>query len=120
MKKTHKDLDVWKKAIEFVTMIYRMTSNFPKEEIYGLINQLRRAAVSIPSNISEGAARNSDKELLQYLYISRASVVEIETQLIIAHNLNYLKNEDLFIIEQLKSIIRMLTSFINKVKERIV
>jgi len=100
-------------------MIYRMTSNFPKEEIYGLVNQLCRAAVSIPSNISEGAARNSDKESLQYLYISRASAVEIETQMIIAENLDYLTNGDKPVIRELKEIILMLTSLIKKVKGRV-
>jgi four helix bundle protein len=66
----HKDLDVWKKSINFVTRIYRVTEPFPKTEIFGLVNQLRRAAVSIPSNIAEGAARSSDKEFIHFLYIA--------------------------------------------------
>lgn len=68
--KTHKDLEVWKKSIAVVTDIYNLTANFPKEEKYGLTNQIRRAAVSIPSNIAEGAARRGDKEFIQFLHIS--------------------------------------------------
>ena len=105
--------------MEFVTLIYRISKKFPKEEIFGLTNQLRRAAVSIPSNIAEGSARNSDKELLQYLFIARASAVEIETQMIIAENLDYLTNDDKPVIRELKEIILMLTSLIKKVKGRV-
>ena len=91
--KTHKDLDVWKKSIEMVTQIYLLTRNFPKEELYALTNQIRRAAVSVPSNIAEGAGRKTSKELLQFLYYATGSLSELETQLIIAHNLGYLNNE---------------------------
>src|SRR5690606_3674767 len=93
--KTHKDLEVWKKAIAFVTDVYNQTSNFPKEEIYGLVSQLRRSAVSVPSNIAEGAARQSNKEFIQFLYVALESLMELDTQLIIAKNLNFLSNEDL-------------------------
>lgn len=68
--KTHKDLIAWQKSIMLVTEIYRITKGFPRDEIYGLVNQLRRASVSIPSNIAEGAARGSKKEFCQFLYIS--------------------------------------------------
>jgi len=85
----HKNLDAWKLSINFVTEIYKITHSFPKEELYGLTNQIRRCAVSIPSNIAEGSARQSDKELVQFLYISLGSLSELETQLIIAQNLNY-------------------------------
>ncbi len=88
--RTHKDLNVWKRSMEFVTSLYKVTSIFPKEEIYGLTNQMRRASVSIPSNIAEGAARKSNKEFIQFLYIALGSTVEIETQLIISNNLNYI------------------------------
>jgi four helix bundle protein len=70
--KTHKDLDVWKKAIELVASIYKIPSSFPKEELYGLTSQIRRAAVSLPSNIAEGAARNHVNEFRQFLYIALA------------------------------------------------
>jgi len=73
--------------------VYKITREFPKEEIYGLTNQIRRAAVSIPSNIAEGAARNSTKEFIQFLYISLGSISELETQFIISKNLEYIKVE---------------------------
>lgn len=82
--KTHKDLEVWKKSVEFVTDLYKVTQDFPKEEFYGLTSQMRRAAVSIPSNIAEGSARQGNKELVQFLYIALGSAVELDTQLIIA------------------------------------
>jgi four helix bundle protein len=97
--KSHKDLDVWKRSIEFVTLIYKITKNFPKEEIYGLTNQIRRAAVSIPSNIAEGAARNHSKEFLQFLFISLGSISELETQIIISENLKYSQNSDSLILQ---------------------
>ena len=92
---THKDLEIWKLGIELVEKVYEMTSEFPKEEVYGLTNQMRRAAVSIPSNISEGAARNSKKEFIQFLYVALGSLAELETQAIISEKLNYLKNHPL-------------------------
>jgi four helix bundle protein len=90
--KTHHDLEVWKKSIEFVTSIYLITNDFPKTEIYSLTNQLRRAAVSIPSNIAEGAARTSVKEFAHFLSYSQGSVAEVETQLIVSMNLKYISN----------------------------
>lgn len=89
----HKDLDVWKRSMDLVEEIYKVTSNFPSSEIYGLTNQLRRASVSIPSNIAEGAARKSNKELLYFINVAIGSVAEIETQLLIAVRLEYI-NED--------------------------
>ena len=79
--------------MDFVTMLYKKTATFPKEEIYGLTNQMRRAAVSIPSNIAEGAARKSNKEFIQFLHIALGSTVEIETQLIISKNLKFIDDE---------------------------
>ena len=93
--KTHKDLEVWKNSIELVAEIYKITNLFPKFEIYGLTNQMRRAAVSVPSNISEGAARNSKKEFIQFLYIAQGSVAELETQLIISQNLQFINENQL-------------------------
>ena len=94
--KIHKDLDVWKKSMDLVEGVYRLTKSFPDSEKYGLTNQMRRCAVSIPSNIAEGAGRNSKKEFKQFLYISLGSISELETQLIISSKLNYLKNKTLF------------------------
>jgi four helix bundle protein len=89
---SHKDLNVWKKSMEFVQNIYRITREFPQVEQYGLSAQMRRSAISIPSNIAEGAARNSVKEFKQFLYISLGSAAEIETQLEIAEGLGYISN----------------------------
>lgn len=118
--KTHKDLEVWKKAIEFVTVIYEQTQSFPKEEIYGLTSQMRRAAISIPSNIAEGAARKSDKEFVQFLYIALGSLVELDTQLIIGSNLEYINKEKFNTFQQqLDEIGKMLNGLISYRKSKI-
>jgi four helix bundle protein len=90
----HKDLDVWKKSMDLVETIYQLTNNFPDSEKFGLTNQIRRAVVSIPSNIAEGSGRKSDKELIQFLHIALGSLAEVETQYLIAVRLKYVvKNE---------------------------
>ena len=105
--KSHKDLDAWKVGMDFVTDVYRLTSEFPKDEIYGLTSQLRRAAVSIPSNIAEGAARNSEKEFVQFLHIALGSASEAETQLIIANRLGFAASmeEQFETVERIKKLI---------------
>ena len=85
-----RDLLVWQKGIVLVTEIYSLTNKFPKEEQFGIISQIRRCAVSISSNIAEGAARKSVKEFKQFLYISLGSASELDTQLIISQNLNFM------------------------------
>ena len=90
MGDSYKDLIEWRKAMELVTEIYRATREFPRDELYGLTNQLRRAAVSVPSNIAEGQARFSRKEFRHFLSHARGSLVEVETQLTIAQNPGYL------------------------------
>ncbi len=87
----HNKLEAWKYAMELVKEVYSATMDIPEAERFGLTNQLRRAVVSIPSNIAEGSARSSDKEFIQYLYHSLGSIAEVETQLIICEGLNYLK-----------------------------
>lgn len=91
--RTHKDLDVWKMAMEFVTEIYRVTEGFPKSEEFGLKSQIRRAAVSVPANIAEGAARQSKKEFTQFLFVSIGSLSELETLMMICDNLGFLHKE---------------------------
>jgi four helix bundle protein len=86
----HEKLDVWKKAIDFVVAVYRVTEGFPKEEKFGLTSQLRRASVSIPANIAEGAGRKSSKEFSYFLSNSQGSASEVETELLIANRLNYI------------------------------
>ncbi len=90
MGESYRDLKVWRKGMELVTEIYRATRLFPRDEVYGLTSQLRRAAVSVPSNIAEGQARFSQKEFHRFLGHARGSLVEIETQIMIAGNLGYL------------------------------
>ena len=84
---THKDLDVWKEAMSLVKEIYLWTGDLPREETYGLTAQMRRAAISIPSNIAEGAARDSRKEFIQFLYVALGSLSELETQVFLAREL---------------------------------
>lgn len=117
--KTHKDLDVWKKSVDFVTDLYKVTQDFPKEELYGLTSQMRRAAVSIPSNIAEGSARQGNKELVQFLYIAIGSVVELDTQLTIARNLTYINEEEYIqLLSRLEEIEKMLNGLINYRKSK--
>jgi four helix bundle protein len=90
MEKPHKKLDVWRLAMDLVTAVYQVTEKFPREERYSLTDQIRRAAVSIPSNIAEGAARQTRKEFVNYLHIARGSLSELDTQLELAQRLGYL------------------------------
>ena len=117
MLKTHKDLDVWKSSINFVTNIYKITDTFPEKEVYGLISQIRRSSVSIPSNIAEGAARNGKKEFKQFLYIALSSAAEVETQIIISEKLNYLKEDEAkMLLDSLNNISKMLFGLIKSLK----
>jgi four helix bundle protein len=116
--KTHKDLEVWKKSINIVTTVYKITASFPKDELYGLTSQIRRAAVSIPSNIAEGAGRNHVNEFRQFLYISLGSASELETQLIISEMLGYICNEkSQELITELNSVSRMIQGLIKSINK---
>jgi len=112
----HKELDVWKESLILVEEIYRLSKSFPKEELYNLTNQLRRAAVSVPSNIAEGCARKSDKELLNFCFISLGSLAEIETQLIIVekiYNIDVIKE-----LNQTEKIKKILLGLIRYIKSK--
>ncbi|MES2766462.1 MAG: four helix bundle protein [Bacteroidota bacterium] len=115
--RTHKDLDAWKISMTLVKEVYLLTSGFPKEEMYGLTSQIRRSAVSVPSNIAEGAARNSLKEFIQFLYIALGSLAELETQLIIANDLNYTSNQD--ILEKIDTTGKIVSGLIRHLKAKI-
>jgi four helix bundle protein len=112
--KSHKDLKVWQESMDLVIQIYKLAENFPKHEIYGLSSQIRRAAVSIPSNIAEGAGRSGEKEFIRFLYIALGSLSEVETQLEIAFRLDYIKdleeinNSIYFIRKMLANLIKSL------------
>lgn len=107
MSRPHYRLDAWKSAMALVSSIYRITRKFPKEELYGLTSQMRRAAVSIPSNLAEGAARTGQKEFAQFLSIAKGSLSELETQLLISADLGFLeKNHEIF--QQAEKVSRLL------------
>lgn len=117
--KTHKDLEAWKRSLDFVTEIYKLTTTFPPDERYGLTNQIRRAAVAIPSNIAEGAARDYDKEFIQFLYIALGSASEIETQLTIAFNLGFLSDGDFKnLIAQQETISKLIMGMVKYLKNK--
>lgn len=116
MKKitSYKDLIIWQKAMEATCLLYNVAKKLPKEETFALGSQMRRAAVSIPSNIAEGYGRQSNKEHLHFLTISRGSIYELETQLLLCLKLGYLKIEDILPLSNLlKELGRMSTSMIN-------
>jgi four helix bundle protein len=92
--RSFRDLDVWNLSIELAKDLYQLTGNFPPHELYGLTYQIRKSAVSIPSNIAEGQSRNSLKEFKQFLYIALGSLGELETQLIIANKIDYVTEEE--------------------------
>ncbi|WP_136669335.1 four helix bundle protein [Flavobacterium sp. H122] len=108
----HKNLDVWKKSMDLVESIYKLTQTFPESEKFGLVSQMRRSAVSIPSNIAEGSARKGDKELIQFLYIALGSIAELETQYMIALRLNFVEH-DMGIEELMLNVKKMLLGFKN-------
>lgn len=107
------NLDVWKEARLLVTEIYAVSKNFPKDEQFGLITQLRRCAISIPSNIAEGCGRNHKKDSIQFFYIARGSLYEAETQLYICFDLKYLLETDLHnILAKLETVRKLLNGLI--------
>jgi|ERR1700722_2475115 len=115
---SYKDLIAWKKGMELVAMIYDATDGFPSHEQYGLVSQLRRAAVSVPSNIAEGRARYSNRDFVRFLRHSRGSLAEIETQILIAHQRKYLsEGVTTKLTQQLDELGRILSGLINSLKE---
>ncbi len=116
--RTYRDLLVWQKAMKLVTEVYVITKEFPSSELYGLTSQIRRSAVSIPSNIAEGYARNSDGDFVRFLRIACGSVYELQTQMEIAQNLGYLTVSKSENTSQLSmEIEKMLSSLIGKISK---
>lgn len=113
----YKDLNVWKESMDLVENVYRLVKLFPKEEIYALADQLKRAVVSVPLNIAEGQNRNTDKEFVQFLYIALGSASEVETQLLIAKRLSYVQNIDNE-INQITKIRKMTNALINSIRRK--
>ena len=118
-KESYEKLIVWQKSMNLVVEVYKITSNFPGSELYGLTSQLKRASVSIPSNIAEGSRRGSKKDFRNFLINAYSSGAEIETQLQIAFRLKYINNYQLMKINiQLLEIMKMLNTFIRKLNEK--
>jgi four helix bundle protein len=112
----HKELDVWKESMFLAKEVYFLTKSFPKDELYGITSQIRRASVSVPSNIAEGAARSSDKEFIQFLYISLGSLSELETQLLLSRDLEFIRSLD--ILPKIESTKKKLLGLIKYLKNK--
>lgn len=117
----HYNLEVWKRSFSLVKEIYLITASFPPEEKFGLISQLRRASVSVPTNISEGAARNSQKEFIHFLYISLGSLTEVETLLLLSKELGFISEKEKFeiLLIEIEIITKLLLGLINSIKKKL-
>lgn len=117
--KSYKDLLVWQKGVKIVSLIYQLVKSSPQEELYALTSQLKRASVLIPSNIAEGYGRNTDKSFSDFLNISRGSLFEIETQLLIANDLGFTTNQTLYkeILNQIEEESEMINAFSKTLKD---
>lgn len=117
--KSFTDLDAWREAHKLVLKIYEKTKEFPKEEMLCLVNQMRRCAISITSNIAEGFSRNSSKEKIQFYYISLGLSTELQSQLLICRDLKYIKNEDFNVVaEQTVKVCKIINGLIRKLREK--
>jgi four helix bundle protein len=114
----YKNLNIWKRSVELASKVYQITQEFPKEEKYGLVSQIRRSVVSISSNIAEGAGRNTDKDFIRFLSIAYGSSYELETQIIIATNLNYISSSNSEeLCNEINEIQKMIYTFSNRLKK---
>jgi four helix bundle protein len=115
--KTYRDLNIWNLGIELVKDVYKLTGMFPKQEMYGIVSQMRRSAISIPSNVAEGFKRYHNKEYRQFSYVTLGSCAELETQLTTAKELEYIQeNKESMLLEKLDHIDRMITSLLKKLQ----
>jgi len=112
------ELNVWIETKKLVSDVYLLTKKFPKDELYGIVSQIRRCAVSVPSNIAEGSGRRTSKDTIQFLHISRGSLYELETQLYISSDQDYIfKNDLIAILNQTERCMKLLNGFINYYKK---
>lgn len=115
---SYRDLQVWQKGIVLVTEVYLLTNKFPKEELYALTSQIKRCAVSIPSNIAEGFGRRHKQDYVRFLEISRSSLYELQTQVEISKNIKYLSEDEMnTVLEKCKELEKMLNSFIKTITQ---
>lgn len=120
MKRTHKNLDVWKESVDLAVFFYKLTDSFPQTELYGLTSQMRRAAISVSSNIAEGAARSSSKEFIHFLKIANGSLSELDTQVEIAFRIGYLSDKDTNNLQvRMESISVKLAGLISHLRKRL-
>ncbi|MEQ1789195.1 MAG: four helix bundle protein [Rickettsiales bacterium] len=118
--KNYRDLEVWQKSISLVTHIYKLTATFPKEELYGLSSQIRRAAISVPSNIAEGNSRRTTKDFMRFLDIAYASVAEVETQIYISNNLGYTTEKQVSsILDDYSEVGKMLNGLLSSLEKKL-
>jgi four helix bundle protein len=118
--KHYRELIVWQKAMDLVVLVYRSTKHFPKEELFGLTNQMRRAAVSVPSNIAEGQGRRTTRDFLNFLFIARGSLQEVETQILLAERLTYLpEQERQTLIDLATEVSRLVTGLITALQNKL-
>ncbi|WP_298532924.1 four helix bundle protein [uncultured Algibacter sp.] len=116
--KSYIELDVWIEARKLVSLVYVITNDFPKEELHGISNQIRKCSVSIPSNIAEGCGRQTPKDIIRFLYISRGSLYELETQLYLSNDLKFISDKKLNkILSQIEACKKLLNGFINNYKK---
>lgn len=109
----YKELDIWVQSRKLVKTVYVLTKSFPKDEQFSLTSQIRRCVVSVPSNIAEGCGRQSNKEKIHFLHITRGSLFELETQLILADDLNYISSDLKTVLEDIERVKKLLNGFIN-------
>ena len=114
--KTYRELDIWQKGMDLAALIYEITKTFPADEKFGLISQMRRCAVSIPSNIAEGSARSSYKDFIKFLHYTLGSLAELETQLLLSHKFGYIKEDHQ---EKLEEIRRKTLNYIKYLKTKL-
>ena len=120
MGQSYTELVVWQRARQLVKLVYEFSREFPRDEIYGLTSQLRRAAVSVPSNIAEGQARQSQKDFLRFLSVARGSLAEVQTQAMIAFDLGYVLNDKMLaLLEETKHVYRLLNALYGAIERRV-
>jgi four helix bundle protein len=119
-RNSHKDLILWQKALDLAVAVHELSAAFPKSEIFGLVSRIRRAAVSIPSNIAEGSARRTTREFIAFLHIARGSMAEVETQLLLAQRIGYVSNERLAVLQvRLDEVGRIMNAVIAGLRRRL-